>query len=155
MCAGTAITRTRLTGVLIEANHHRIHTRGPDSEPEVRFLFRDPIAQLPVILNGKIQVIEWGNRNDKTSRLPQTGWCRRESLEAGKWTWLKPVSVVIPANYGLEKGVWFPIREGMEGVVVLDADGQPHVYMLTQAASTGYEELTKHNRMPCLIGQTI
>ena len=155
MCAGTAIARTRLNDVLIESNRHRIHSLGPDSEPQLRFLFRDPVAQLPVIMNGEIRVLEWGNRNDKSSRLPQTGWCRRESLEAGKWAWLKPVTVVIPASYGLEKGVWFPIHEGMKGVVVLDADGQPHVYMLTQAASPSYEQLTKHNRMPCLIGQAI
>ena len=105
--------------------------------------------------DGQFVVYPWGNRGDKLEKIPQTGWCRKESLEAGKWKWLAPERVVIPASFGLEKGVWFPIREGVEGVVVRDQSEQPHVYMLTRAASHYYQTMTKHDRMPDLVDQEI
>ena len=89
------------------------------------------------------------------SSLIRTGWCRTESLEAGKWKWLRPQAVVIPADFGLEKGVWFQVIQGMKGVVVYDELERLHVYMLTQPASHYYEIMTKHDRMPQLIEQEI
>lgn len=40
-------------------------------------------------------------------------------------------------------------------MVVLDEQRQPHVYMLTQPASDPYQALTRHDRMPVLIDQSI
>ncbi len=45
---------------------------------------------------------------------------------------------MIPAKFGLEKGVWFHITEGLQGIVVHDEQHRPHVYMLTQEASRYY-----------------
>jgi hypothetical protein len=39
--------------------------------------------------------------------------------------------------------------------LVRDEQQRPHVYMLTRAASDGYQKLTAHDRMPLLIGQQI
>ncbi len=69
--------------------------------------------------------------------------------------WLRPEPVTIPANFGLEKGVWFHVNEGLRGVLVRDEQDRPHVYMLTQAASHYYATMTKHDRMPLLIDQQI
>lgn len=69
--------------------------------------------------------------------------------------WLKPESVIIPADFGLEKSVWFQINEGMEGVVVYDEAEEPHVYMLTQPASVYCQNMTRHERMPVLVDQEI
>jgi hypothetical protein len=110
---------------------------------------------LPVLHAGQLRIYEWGNRGNKDSKLPRTGWCRNESLQAGKWRWLQPELVEIPANFGLEKGVWFHITEGLQGVVVNDEQHRPHVYMLTQEASHYYATMTKHDRMPLLVGQEI
>ena len=66
-----------------------------------------------------------------------------------------PQSVEIPANFGLEKGIWFQVTEGMQGILVRDESRHEHVYMLTEPASHYFEVMTRHNRMPMLIGQTI
>jgi hypothetical protein len=118
-------------------------------------MYTDPVVELPVMHNGQLAIYEWGNRGNKESKLPRTGWCRSESLEAGKWRWLRPELVEIPADFGLEKGVWFQIVEGLRGVVVADEQERPHVYMLTKPASHYYATMTKHDRMPDLIGQEI
>jgi hypothetical protein len=157
MCKGISILKARLKQELYEQYEleRRIAVRGPDAQEELRFMYTDPVVQLPVIDGGQIVIYEWGNRGDKLSRLPRTGWCRQESLAAGKWRWLEPEPVDIPADFGLEKGVWFQIVEGMRGVLVRDERDRPHVYMLTQPASHYYATMTKHDRMPMLIGQEI
>jgi len=53
--------------------------------------------------------------------------------------WLSPEKVIIPADFGLEKSVWFQVNEGMEGVVVRDEQERSHVYMITQPASHYYQ----------------
>ena len=158
MCKGISITRARIRQELFEQYElaHRIATRGAEAQEELHFMYPGaPPIQLPVIDGGDLAVYTWGNRDDKQSKLPRTGWCRMESLEAGKWRWLKPEKVIIPADFGLEKSVWFAIEEGMQGILVRDEQERPHVYMLTQPASTYYENMTRHNRMPMLVGQDI
>ncbi|MCA9241579.1 MAG: hypothetical protein KDA37_15320 [Planctomycetales bacterium] len=157
MCKGISILKARLKQELFE--HYELASRvvmrdGGDQE-ELHFMFPDPVVQLPVEWDGQTTILEWGNRGNKESRLPRTGWCREESLKAGKWRWLRPEPVVIPADFGLEKGVWFLINEGIQGVVVRDEQQRPHVYMLTTQASTYYQNMTRHDRMPVLVDQVI
>lgn len=157
MCKGISILKARLKQELFEMYElaGRVTSRGEGDELELHFMFPDPVVQLPVEHDGQLQIYEWGNRGNKDSKLPRTGWCRQESLEAGKWRWLKPEPVVIPADYGLEKGVWFHIDQGIRGVVVHDEGEQPHVYMLTTEASVYYANMTRHERMPVLVDQVI
>ena len=153
MCFGIALPIDALPEELVKRYPHRVATREPEATGELRFTFRDPVAELPVWHGNQLEVLAWGNRDDRTSRLPRTGWCRQESLEEGRWSWLQPEMVEIPAALGLEKGVWFLITEGIRGVLVHDEHGRPHVYMLTQPASHYYQIMTRHNRMPVLLGQ--
>jgi hypothetical protein len=97
------------------------------------------------------QLFMWGNR-DKDLPLPATGWARVESLEAGKWSYLRPVPVVIPVTYGVEKGRWFPIEHGIRGVLV-ERDDLQRVYMLTREATPDFLDATRHERMPVLVQQ--
>lgn len=135
----------------------KLMTHRDSTVPEVVFRYQDKKPLLPVRAPdtphaaGTLQIIEWGNRDNKKSHLPHTGWCRVESLEAGKWDWLHPREVIIPASHGLEKGVWFKIDTGMKGVIVHDEAEQEHVYMLTKDAEDTYRALTKHDRMPVFI----
>lgn len=93
---------------------------------------------------------------DGTGRAqPTRRWIRLEDLEAGHWSQLHPQAVDIPASFGLDKGVWFQIREGVRGILVLDERRHPHVYMLTEMASHYYNVMTRHDRMPVLIGSRI
>ena len=98
-----------------------------------------------------ITLVRWGNR-DKAAPFPQTGWARIDSIEAGKWSHLKPKPVVIPVSYGVEKGKWFPIESGIMGVLV-ERKGEERVYMLTDEATPEFLGATKHERMPVLQGQ--
>jgi hypothetical protein len=156
MCKGISILKARLKQELFEQYEleKRVTARG--GEPELHFMYTDPgQVLLPVIHDGQLVIYEWGNRGNKESRLPRTGWCRTDSLEAGKWRWMSPEPVEIPADFGLEKGVWFQIVQGIKGIVVHDEQERPHVYMLTKDASHYYQTMTKHDRMPALIDQEI
>jgi len=132
---------------------NRVVHREPGGMGELRFLYRDPRAELPAWRGNRLAIYAWGNRDNPASRLPRTGWCRLESLEAGRWRHLGPQPVEIPAALGLEKGVWFQITEGIRGILVEDEKGLPHVYMLTQPASHYYQVMTRHDRMPVLLGR--
>jgi hypothetical protein len=155
MCFGIAIPIDALPEELVLKHQDRVVLREPNASRELRFLFRDPRAELPAWYGNQLAIYPWGNRDDAASRLPRTGWCRQESLESGLWRRLQPEPVEIPAALGLEKGVWFQITEGIRGILVHDATGRPHVYMLTQPASHYYQVMTRHDRMPVLLGQQI
>lgn len=156
MCAGIAVNWREFTEEFI-ARHNlqsRVVSRNGDGQ-EVRFLYRDPMAQLPVWVGKELTIAAWGNRDNNASRLPRTGWCRQESLESGEWRHHHPEEVTIPACLGLEKGVWFQIKEGIRGILVKDEQSRPRVYMLTEPSSHYYEVMTRHDRMPVLIGERI
>jgi hypothetical protein len=152
-----SILKSRIRRELFEqyALERLVHRRSESTEEELWFDFADRGVNqvlLPVVQDGQFLIHEWGNRGGP-GKLPKTGWCKKESLEAGKWKWLQPAPVEISANFGLEKGIWFQVVEGMKGVTVLDESGAPHVYMLTQPASHYYEVMTRHDRMPVLLGE--
>lgn len=151
MCGGIAIARDSIPDAMLDEIRDKITTR--DGIEEIRFQYRDKVPLLPVWKDSEFLIIEWGNRGNKLSRLPQTGWAKTESIEAGKWKYLKPEPVKIPALFGLEQGVWFHIKEGMEGILVNDEKGKPHVYMLSQPASHYYQVMTRHERMPVFLGE--
>jgi hypothetical protein len=120
MCRGISILKSRIRQELFEryALERLAHRRSESTEEELWFDFADRGVKqvlLPVVEDGQLVLYEWGNRGG-SGKLPKTGWCKQESLETGKWKWLQPAPVEIPANFGLEKGVWFQVVEGMKGV---------------------------------------
>ena len=119
---------------------------------QVQSVYWQPRPVLPVLIGDDLRLLDWGNRDDAL-KLPKTGWVRVESLEAGKWNYLRPREVVIPAFQGVEKKVWFGIEHGIRGYVVR-RDGAERVYMLTLPPTPEYRALTGHDRMPALIDQT-
>lgn len=155
MCLGISLSWRTLPDELIErhALQGQIITREEGADREVRFMYNDPVPRLPALVDNRLDIYLWGNRDDKQSRLPRTGWCRIESLEEGRWRHLAPRRVVIPASFGLAKGVWFHVAEGMEGILVCDERRREHVYMLTCPAARYYEVMTKDPRMPVFVGK--
>ena len=129
----------------------RVHERG--GEAEVRFLFRDRERVLPVWLDGALQIIRWGNRRGQSRGLPFTAWTWMETLEKGGWGDREATPVVIPATTGLDRGVWFRVREGVRGVVVQDEHGSPVVYVLCEPATHYYRVMTRSEWMPVLVGE--
>ena len=119
----------------------------------VESVFWQPRPILPVLFDNQLRIYDWGNR-EESLKLPKTGWVRAESLEAGKWNYLRPRAITIPVFQGVEKKVWFGIDYGIRGFLVA-RDGVERVYMLTVPPSPEYKELTGHDRMPALIDQEI
>lgn len=155
MCSGIALPIDALPEELVLRHQQRWVLRDPGATRELRFLYRDPHPELPIWHGSQLAIYAWGNRDKAGSRLPNTGWCRQESLDAGLWRHLRPQPVEIVAYLGWDKGVWFQITEGIRGILVEDEQGRPHVYMLTQPASHYYQIMTRHDRMPVLLGQQI
>jgi hypothetical protein len=155
MFAGVALALSELPVELMEQHglQGRIHDRG--GEPEVQFLVRDAERLLPVWLDGKLQVVRWGNRRGQSRGLPCTAWTWAATLEEGGWGNREAVPVVIPATMGLDRGVWFRVREGIRGVVVRDELGVPVVYVLCEPATRYYKVMTRSEWMPVLVGELI
>jgi hypothetical protein len=60
-----------------------------------------------------------------------------------------------PATLGLDRGVWYRIRQGIRGLLVPDERGLAVCYMLCEPASHYYQVMTRSNRMPVLIEERI
>jgi hypothetical protein len=155
MFAGIALAYSELPLELVERHQlqGRVHERG--GEPEVQFLVRDRQRVLPVWLDGQLQVIRWGNRRWQSRGLPCTAWTWKATLEEGGWSDREPLPAVIPATMGLDRGVWFRIREGVRGVAVRDEQGSPVVYVLCEPATHYYQVMTRSQWMPVLVGELI
>lgn len=118
-------------------------------EGEARSFFWERNPALPVLLDGGIRLLPWGNKEHGLD-LPKTGWARTESLHDRRWDYLKPELVDIPVDSGYEKSVWFKI-EGVKGIAIT-RKGERYVYMITKEASEEYKKQTKHDREPLGLG---
>ncbi len=155
MCTGIALAVSELPMELI-AQHRlgrRVHERG--GEREIRFLYRDRSPRLPVWRDGKLQIVRWGNAKGHSRFLPPTGWTCQSTIADGSWRSLNAMPVDIPAMVGLERGVWFRIRQGIRGLLVPDEQGMAVVYMICEPASHYYQVMTRSSRMPVLIDERI
>lgn len=108
------------------------------------FWHKDAVLPVHTIQGDKL--LKWGNKEDEV-RLPKTGWAKNESLQQGKWNYLRPESVDIPATEGYEKKTWFDLPQGTKGIIV-KKDQDERVYMITKVASTDYKRATGHDREP-------
>ena len=152
MCTAVALPASELPDTVVEQMAARVHTRG--GVRELRFYWRAVPALLPVWLNGRLQVVRWGNR-DRAGRLPPTGWTWRQSVEEGRWAALAPEAVEIPAAYGLMNGVWYKVKQGARGLAVRTPTGEPVVYLVCEPATRYYRVMTRAEWMPVLVGEVI
>lgn len=153
MCTAVALPTSELPDEVVEVHHARVHTRG--NEKEVRFDWRAVPALLPVWWGGRLQIVQWGNRDRRERRLPPTGWTWRATVEAGRWSAVGPEPVEVPANYALMNGVWYRVRRGLRGLLVRTPGGEPTVYVVCERATRYYRVMTRADWMPVLIGELI
>ncbi len=155
MCVGIALAWSELPTELIGRHglERRVHERG--GEREVRFYFRDRSPRLPIWRDGRLEIARWGNGRGDSRFLPRTGWTWLSTVQEGYWRELGPIAVDIPATIGLERGVWYRIRQGIRGILVPDERGHAVVYMICEPASHYYQVMTRSNRMPVLIEERI
>ena len=154
MCAAVAVLWSEIPLELIEC--HGLVRRAYErrGEREIRFYYRDPEPLLPVVHRGQVVLAKWGSR-DRRSSLPSTGWTWRQSVLDGKWGRWNAEACLIPATFGWENGVWFAVRQGMEGVVVKDEAGQLVAYVVCEPPTHYFSVMCRTERMPRLVGQVI
>jgi hypothetical protein len=152
---GVALAYDAMPRELVERHglHGRVHDRG--GAREVRFLARDHERLLPVRLDGRLQVVRWGCRRGQSRALPCTAWASVATLQGGGWGDREVLPVVIPATMGVARGVWFPVRAGVRGIVVHDERGQPVAYVLVEPSTHYYKIMTRSGWMPALVGESI
>ncbi|MCY2934923.1 MAG: hypothetical protein WCJ40_06230 [Planctomycetota bacterium] len=131
----------------------RIYERG--GEPEVRFMYDDRQPVLPVWKDGGLELVWWGNGRGRSRCLPRTGWTWKATIEQGGWGGSAPGLVRIVATLGLEKGIWYRVRQGMHGLLVVDEQAREAVYMICEPATHYYQVMTRSSRMPALLEEQI
>lgn len=147
MCGGIGYRIDKIPKKELKKYYDDKQIRAFEDKGEFQSFFWSKQPLLPIEEKGQVELKEWGNR-DKNIKLPQTGWAKAESINEGKWAYLKPDFVKIVADRGYEKGVWFSLKkEGFQGVKV-SRDDLERVYMITKPADEKYLRLTKHNRQP-------
>lgn len=114
---------------------------------------REPV--LPLWKDGRLELVCWGNGRGRSKCLPRTGWTWKETVEQGGWTGSTPAVARIAASLGLEKGIWYRVRQGMHGLLVVDEHGRDVVYMICEPSSHYYRVMTRSDRMPALIEEQI
>jgi hypothetical protein len=157
VCHAIALTASELSTELIERHglRRRAHKRAERAEPEYRFYCDDRRPRLPISRDGRLQIVRWGNRRGESKHLPPTGWTWLSTIRDGGWKGSDAVTVKIPASYGLDRGVWYFIEQGVRGLLVPDENGTAVVYVICEPASHYYFIMTRSDRMPVLIEQRI
>jgi hypothetical protein len=155
MFSGVALAACGVPDDLVDRHGlaRRVYDRG--GEKEYQFLLRDGDRALPVWLDGRLQIAQWGTRRGQSDRLPLTAWTWLATFEAGGWRELGAEPVVIPATMGLDRGVWFHVTEGVRGVVARDERGEPVVYVLVEPSTHYYQVMTRSPWMAALVGELI
>lgn len=156
MCNGIALAWSELPREMIGRHQlrRRAHKR-VGGEFELRFFYEDRFPKLPIRRDGRLQLARWGNGRGQSRTLPRTGWTWAASLEQGLWRDLEPIRVVIPATLAQEKGVWYPVRQGIRGLLVPDERGMAVAYILCRPATSYYQMMTRSDRMPILVEEKI
>jgi putative SOS response-associated peptidase YedK len=126
-----------------------------------KVFFPMPQAQIPVLLDEGLAFRQWGKRRgeDDSFDVPQTGWARLDSIEAGKWSRYAPSQVLIPARSFMEKDEqkqshWFqmPPNAFLLGLHIMSQD-KSFVYIVTQPAEGAFQ--TIHERWPLVVDATM
>ena len=119
----------------------------------MQFLSRDSERLLPVLLDGELLILRWGNRRGESASLPCSLWTQLATVEAGGWAKANVVEVVIPAALALDSGIWIPVAGGVRGLVVADEQSVRRVYPILEPASPYYLTMTHSAWMPSLVGE--
>jgi hypothetical protein len=129
----------------------RAYRRG--ERVEYRFLCTDRRPCLPIVRDGRLFLARWGNTRGQSRFLPRTNWTWLETVRRGGWQGSGAEMVEIPATFGLERGRWFRVTQGIRGLLVPDERGWAVAYMICEPSSHYYKVMTRAERMPAFIDQ--
>lgn len=120
---------------------------------EMRVLFANKAAQLPVHTRDGITLMPWGRRSKQAGKLPLGGCAYLDAIHAGNWDRYQPKAVRLWVKSFAEQDIegrvhWHDITTGkwIKGLVAQEA-AERRVYVVTMTpvlAETPYE------RWPCI-----
>ena len=115
---------------------------------EMRVLFTNAAAELPVRTRSGIDLLPWGRRSRQVGKLPLGGCAYRDAVRAGQWDRFSPKAVRLPLMAFAEQDVegqihWHEVTPGkwIKGLVAT-AGAERRVYVVTITptfADTPYE----------------
>jgi hypothetical protein len=123
----------------------------------VTVYFPQPNAAVPVRKHdGSVQLVTWGRRKGEEGTLPQTGWARHDSIEAGKWNQYQPKPVLIAVDGFMEKDEagkshWYHVTKGQFIQGCLTRNGNEHRVYVVTITPTLPEFMAVHDRWPRLV----
>ena len=123
----------------------------------LRVYFPNPHAQLPILMkDGNISLLPWGRRKEQEGNLPLGGWARLDSINTGKWEYVRPTPVKIKVDAFMEKdhnkdSHWFKLEEGqfIQGLVAHYHD-ERRIYVVTVEPDPLTRQI--HDRWPRIVG---
>ena len=122
----------------------------------VRVFFPNPNAKLPIIMrDGNVSLLPWGRRKEQTGNLPLGGWARLESIDAGKWDYLRPRPVKIAVDAFMEKdhnkdSHWCDMESGtfIQGLYAFK-NNEARIYVVTVEPDPLKKQI--HDRWPRIV----
>lgn len=153
MCTGVAIAFSEAPASFAETHIKRVHER--EGTWELQFHWWESPTVLPVQYEGELRLLPWGSKH-RRSRLPFGPWIAEHFIADGALAQFSPEPVVIPANLGFDRGTWFVIEQGIQGVVLPEVREGPIVYIVTRPSTNYYRNMAgKCDWQPALINQLI
>jgi hypothetical protein len=153
----TAVALPRSALPLRQIERHGLdalaHDRG--GEKELQFHLTASVPVLPVRHEGQLCIVRRGCRRGESRLLPAGGWTRLARIESGCWPQCGAEAVEVPAALGYDGGVWYAVRQGVQGLLVGAGRGAGRFYLVCEPASHHYRVMTRSDWMPVLIGQRI
>jgi hypothetical protein len=105
---------------------------------------------------GHVEAVRGATAAARVRSRPARRGTQVGTVEKGGWRDRRVEPVVIPATMGLDKGVWYRIRQGIRGLVAHDERGWPRVYVICEPSSHYYQIKSHGSRwMPVLIDERI
>lgn len=115
----------------------------PFIEGQRRVRSKDKNPELLIEENGRLKFCAW------------KGIYPLEKLKKGALQNSSVTRVRVKANRAHTNGVWFQVREGIEGILLHPPQKKPELYLLTMPSTHYYKTMTGASRMPVLIKQVI
>src|SRR3954451_23071760 len=106
MFGGVALPLAQIPSTLIAQHDLDIQIYDRLNVPEVHFLAREEPRLLPVLLDGSLRILSWGNRRGDSAKLPLTLWTLLATAAAGGWGEAPIEEAVIPATLAFDRGIW-------------------------------------------------
>lgn len=155
MCEGVTVSQKLIPPELVR--RHRLESRYQEREshPQFRFWFYDDPPRIPIQRGGKLQIVRLGNRDRQSLRLPEGCRIMLEEYQKGGWRWTRSELVGIPAWFGCDSGVWYPIYQAIRGLLVPDERGIAVCFLFSKTGDLHHRMQTGSHHAPVLASEPV